>query len=280
MATKLIAESGATKCSWALLQHNKKKLFTTPGLSPYHLPAAEIEKIIRNELLPGIKNVAVDEIYFYGTGLAAPANKKLLKKILDNIFHAPVIAVDTDLTASAHATCGNTKGLVSILGTGSGIAYFNGKKIARVQNGIGYVLGDEGSGAYLGRKVIQYFLYDTFDDELMSSFRETYKTDRDEILKNVYRNPFAGRYMASFTHFLSEHRGHYMIENIIEDGLNDFIVAHVYKFREAWLHPLHFTGGVAFAFRDVLKELCNNYELETGNILRYPIDGLVKYYGK
>ncbi|HEY0298496.1 MAG TPA: N-acetylglucosamine kinase [Arachidicoccus sp.] len=278
MPTILIADSGATKCSWVLLHDDKKKSFTSQGINPYHLSEQQLTSIIATDVLPKIKTETVDEIYFYGAGMFADKNKRMMKKIFSKIFPQSKPFVDTDLTASARATCGSTKGVISILGTGSGVAYFNGNKIAKVQNGIGYILGDEGSGSYLGRKVIQYFLYNTFDDELMHHFNEKYTTSRDQILDNVYHQPFPGRYLAAFTSFLSEHRGHYMIENIIEDGLNDFIVTHIYKFREAWLYPLHFTGGVAFAFKDVLKELCSNYELEFGNIIQYPIEELIKYH--
>jgi N-acetylglucosamine kinase-like BadF-type ATPase len=201
-----------------------------------------------------------------------------MKKVLNKAFLDATIEINTDLIAAARATCGHHKGVVSILGTGSGCAYFNGKKIVQQQNGIGYILGDEGSGAYLGRKVLQYFLYKTFDEDLMNAFEKKYNSSRAEILNNTYLKPFPSQYLAGFSAFLSENRGHYMVENIIEDGLNDFIVTHLYKFREAWTMPLHFVGGIAYAFKDVLKELCNTYELELGNIQKQPIEALASYH--
>ncbi|ANI88344.1 N-acetylglucosamine kinase [Arachidicoccus ginsenosidimutans] len=278
MAIKLIAESGATKCNWYLLNGKVIKKISSIGLSPYQLSIADIASVIEHSIAGKIKKVTVGEVCFYGTGMSSPTQRKKMRQVLAKYFPQAEISIETDLTASAHAACGNAKGIVSILGTGSGAAFYNGKKIVKVRNGIGYILGDEGSGAYLGRKVIQYYLYQTFDDELMRAFDTKYNITKEEILNNVYHQPLAGKYLAEFTTFLSENRGHYMIENIIEDGLNDFIVTHIYKFREAWLYPLHFTGGVAFAFKDVLKELCSNYELELGNIIQYPIDGLVKYH--
>jgi glucosamine kinase len=144
--------------------------------------------------------------------------------------------------------------------------------------GIGYVLGDEGSGAYLGKKVIQYYLYNTFDEDLRSRFDAKFVTTPVEILENVYKKPLANRYLASFAIFLAENRGHYMVENIIEDGLNDFIINHLYKYRESWIMPLNFAGSIAFGFRDVLKELCNSYELEMGVVMKNPMEGLIKYH--
>ncbi|MGB8191446.1 MAG: N-acetylglucosamine kinase, partial [Chitinophagaceae bacterium] len=137
---------------------------------------------------------------------------------------------------------------------------------------------DEGSGAYLGRKVIQYYLYNTFDEELRYKFDDKYKTSPVEILENTYRKPLANRYLASFCLFLVENRGHYMIENIIEDGLNDFFFQHLCKYNESWKYPIHFVGSVAYGFRDVLKELCLSYEFELGRILKNPMEGLIEYH--
>jgi N-acetylglucosamine kinase-like BadF-type ATPase len=139
-------------------------------------------------------------------------------------------------------------------------------------------LGDEGSGAYLGKKVIQYYLYNTFDDELRALFDAKFVTTQVEILDNVYKKPLPNRYLAGFTMFLAENRGHYMIENIIEDGLNDFIFQHLCKYNEVWKYPVNFVGSVAYGFKDVIQQLCNSYEFELGNILKNPMQGLVKYH--
>jgi N-acetylglucosamine kinase-like BadF-type ATPase len=144
--------------------------------------------------------------------------------------------------------------------------------------GIGYVLGDEGSGAYLGRKVIQYYLYETFDEDLRARFDAKYMTTRVEILENVYKKPLPNRYLASFTMFLADNRGHYMIENIIEDGLNDFFFQHLCKYNEVWKHPVSFVGSVADGFKDVILQLCNSYGFELGTIVKNPMQGLVTFH--
>jgi N-acetylglucosamine kinase-like BadF-type ATPase len=182
--------------------------------------------------------------------------------------------------AAARALCGNGKGVACILGTGANSCYYNGKKIVKNSPGLGFILGDEGSGAYLGRRVIQYYLYKTFDDELTARFESKYRETQASILESVYKKPLPNRYLASFSLFLTENRGHYMIENIIEDGLNDFFFVHICKYRESWTLPIHFTGGVAFAYRDVITELCKGYELELGKILRNPMEGLIQYHYK
>jgi N-acetylglucosamine kinase-like BadF-type ATPase len=278
MSVKLIADSGATKCEWCLIQDGKKKKILTQGISPYFLNNTQIVSLLQKELIPKLKNATIHEIYFYGTGLSNANNVSILKKSLKQLFPSAKTEVNTDILAAARALCGHEKGIACILGTGSNSCYYNGKKIIKNSPGLGYVLGDEGSGAYLGKKVVQYYLYNTFDADLMARFDAKFTTTNVEILENVYKQPLANRYLASFAIFLAENRGHYMIENIIEDGLNDFFFTHLYKFRESWILPINFIGSVAFGFKDVLQELCNTYELDLGNVLKKPMDGLVKYH--
>ena len=278
MATVLIADSGSTKCEWCLLHNGNKKKIVTNGISPYFLNAEQITVLLQKELLPKIKYVLPQQVFFYGTGLKDNANKKYIHAVLKKIFTGAHIEVETDLLGAAKALSKNEKGVCCILGTGSNSCYYNGKKIIKNSPGLGYVLGDEGSGAYLGKKVIQHYLYNTFDEELMLAFNKKYNTNADEIIINVYTKPQPNRYLASYAIFLAENRGHYMIENIIEDGLNDFFFTHLIKYRESFLYPIHFTGSIAFGFKDVLKSLCSSYEIDLGVVLKQPIDGLIEYY--
>lgn len=275
---KLIADSGATKAEWCLVNNGKKKTVFTQGISPYFLNTEQITELLLKELKPKLKNIEVDEVYYYGTGCANPTNAKSVKKAISKVFAGAKADVTHDLMAAARALCGRQKGVACILGTGSNSCYYDGKKIVKNSPGLGYVLGDEGSGAYLGKKVIQYYLYGTFDDELRGRFDLTYTTNTAEILENVYKKPLPNRYLASFAKFLADNRGHYMIENIIEDGLNDFFFNHLCKYRETWTLPVHFAGSVAFGFRDVLQQLCNSYEFELGKVMKNPMEGLVAYH--
>ncbi|WP_276502032.1 N-acetylglucosamine kinase [Terrimonas pollutisoli] len=277
-SVKLIADSGATKAEWSLITNGKRKTFLTQGISPYFLNQAEISALLLKELKPKLKNIQVDEIYYYGTGCANPDNAKLMKKAIKAVFPEAAIDVNHDLLAAARALCGDQKGIACILGTGSNSCYYSGKKIVTNSPGLGYVLGDEGSGAYLGKRVLQYYLYNTFDDELRGRFDVTYLTNSTEILENVYKNPLPNRYLASFVMFLAENRGHYMIENIIEDCLNDFFFTHLCKYKEVWSHPVNFVGSVAFGFKDVLEQLCHSYEFELGKVLKKPMSGLIEYH--
>ncbi len=280
MSVILIGDSGSTKTEWCVINGKKKFNVITQGISPYFLSEQEIKNILIKELLPKMKKLVPDEVYYYGTGCSNPQNIKLIKKSIQGVMPKASIKVDHDLMGAARALCGNKKGIACILGTGSNSCYYNGKKIVKNSPGLGYVLGDEGSGAYLGKKVVQYYLYETFEQDLMDRFESTFQTNANEILEAVYKKPLPNRYLAHFTSFLVENRGHFMIENIIEDGLNDFFFHHIYKYRESWSLPLHFVGSVAYGFRDVLKDLCNTYELELGTVLKTPMDGLVAYHTK
>lgn len=278
MSVILIADSGATKAEWTLINGKNKGTIFTKGISPYFLSTAEISQLVEQEVKTAFKNTIIDEIYFYGTGCSNPTNVKSIKTALKNVFPQTSISVDTDLLAAARAVCGHNKGIVCILGTGSNSCYFNGKNIAKNSPGIGYVLGDEGSGAYLGKKVVQYYMYNTFDEDLRSRFDAKFVTTPTEILDNVYKKPLANRYLASFAMFLAENRGHYMVENIIEDGLNDFFFQHLIKYNEVWKYPVNFVGSVADGFKDVISNLCHSYEFELGTIMKNPMDGLVNFH--
>lgn len=275
---KLIADSGSTKTEWCLLKNNKKIVFASQGMSPYFVNAAQVENIMIKEVLPILKRNKPDEIYFYGTGCKNPENVKMFKKVFKKIFTGTSVYVDHDLSGAAKALCGDEKGIACILGTGSNSCYYNGKKIVKNSPGIGFILGDEGSGAYLGKKVIQHFLYHIFDDDLRARFEAKFVTTDSEILESVYKKPLPNRYLASFAIFLAENRGHYMIENIIEDGLNDFFYTHLISYPESSKLPVHFTGGIAYGFRDVVLQLCEGYDLKLGTILRSPMEGLIKYH--
>ncbi len=279
MPATLIADSGATKCEWRLAHDAEIQTIVTTSISPYFLSKEKIAAVLETELLANMSGVAVNKVAFYGTGLGNPDNVKLMKGVLQKTFPDAKLEVTHDLMAAVHATAGNKKGVVAILGTGSNSCYYNGKKIVKNSPGLGYVLGDEGSGAYLGKKVIQYYLYNTFDEDLRARFDATFTVTAKEILESVYTKPFPSRYLASYALFLAQNRGHYMIENILEDSLNDFFFQHLCKYSESWKLPIHFVGSVAYGFKDVLQQLCNAYEFELGTVVQSPMEGLLKFHG-
>jgi N-acetylglucosamine kinase-like BadF-type ATPase len=221
-----------------------------------------------------------DVIHYYGAGAGNPERQKELQTLLRKHFAVKKVTVQSDMMAAALGLCGDKKGIVSILGTGSNSCYYNGNAIKEQKVSLGFIAGDEGSGNYMGKRVLQYYAYNTFDTELRMVFEQYYGNSIPDILHKLYREPFPNRYLATFVKLLMDNRGHFMVENIIEDCLNDFFHHHILKYRQSWKLPLYFIGSVAYEFKDVLENLCSQYELEIGDIQRSPMDGLIKYHRK
>jgi glucosamine kinase len=281
MPNLLLAESGSTKTDWCLLQENGKAVhFKTPGINPYLQTTTEIHELLEKELKWKKGKHHADLICFYGAGAGAVANQKILAGTLKAFFDIKKVEVQSDLTAAARSLCGKDPGIVCILGTGSNSCYYDGKKIKEQQVSLGFIAGDEGSGNYMGKRVLQYYAYNTFDPELRAGFEMLFGNDLPAMLRTLYREPFPNRYLASMVQLLTANRGHFMIENIIEDCLNDFFHHHILKYRQSWKQSIHFTGSVAFHFKDVIKSLCQQYELEMGTIVQSPLKGLIKYHSE
>lgn len=278
MASILIAESGSTKTDWCLTGATKKPLhFKTEGINPYLQTAEETQHMLATQLKK-LAKYEIDAVRFYGAGAGTPEKQNEVKKILKAFFKIKDIDVKSDLMAAARGMCGSNKGVVAILGTGSNSCYYDGKTIKSRMPSLGYVAGDEGSGNHLGKRVLRYYAYNTFDEELHASFETLFGNDLTAIMNNIYKQPFPNRYLANFCKLLLDNRGHYMVENILEDSFNEFFHTHILKYRESWKYPIHFTGSVAYEFRDVLEEICAQTGLTIGKIERSPLKGLLDYH--
>lgn len=279
METYLVADSGSTKTDWCFIRKGKKPLyFKTPGINPYLQNREAISTMLKEELPWDCKKNKVEQIIYYGAGMGSKENQASMNAILKAHFAASKAEVQTDLMAAAKALCGDQKGIVAILGTGSASCFYNGKKIKEQQPSLGFIAGDEGSGNHMGKRILQYYAYDTFDYELKMAFEMNFGNDISAIISKMYSESYPNRYLASFVSLLAQNRGHYMVENIVEDCLNDFFQTSILKYRESWNNPLFFSGSVAYEFRDVIANLCSQYELELGKIEKAPLDSLVKYY--
>ncbi len=275
----LIAESGSTKTDWCLLKKGAKPVkHKTAGINPYLQSKEEMQAVLDKELTKWLTKHKPTAVSFYGAGLGNTARQKEVRDVLKKYFGIKQIEVESDLVAAGRGLCGNKKGIICILGTGSNSGYYNGEKIKDKQVSLGYILGDEGSGNYLGKRVLQYYAYNTFDTELKMAFEQHFGSDVSQILHKLYREPFPNRYLATFVQLLKENRGHFMVENILEDCIDDFFHHQVIKYRQSWKLPVNFTGSVAYEFRDVIEALCGQYELELGKIEKSPLEGLIKYH--
>jgi glucosamine kinase len=279
MASYLIADSGSTKTDWCFLQKAEKPLrFSTQGINPYLQSKEAIASLLEKELPWDNAKYAATHLSYFGAGAANPEKQAFLQNILEAHFGAGKTEVHGDIVAAARALCGDGKGIVCILGTGSASCYYDGKQIMEQRPSLGYIAGDEGGGNYMGKRILQYYAYGTFDIELKMGFEMHFGDDIRKIINKLYHEPNPNRYLASFVTLLKENRGHYMVENIIEDCLNDFFHTSVLKHRNTWKLPLYFSGSVAFEFQDILASLCDQYELELGNVIKSPMPGLIEYY--
>jgi glucosamine kinase len=274
----LIAESGSTKTDWCLLRNGKAIHYHTQGVNPFFLTQGEIIEVFEKELKINTEKITLDQIIYYGSGIANSEKKEILIKCLRYHFGIKNISVESDILAAAQATCQRNKGIAAILGTGSNSCYFDGKKIIDKQVSLGFVLGDEGGGNHLGKKLLQFYLYGIIEKELKDAFEQEFKLTQAEILESIYRKPFPNRFLAQFAKFCFQHRGNYVIENIIEDCLNEFFINHLLKYKQIWKMPVHFCGSVSFEAQDVLQQLCNQYDIEIGQVMKSPMKGLVQYF--
>ncbi len=275
----LIADSGSTKTDWSFLEKGAAPIhFTTKGINPYLESGDSILKMLGDELPTSIIEKAPDAISYYGAGASSKEKQALLKKLLQKHFKITDVEVQGDLLAAARALCGDDSGVVCILGTGSSACFYDGKKVKENHPSLGYLVGDEGSGNHMGKRILQYYTYSTFDEQLKMDFEMRFGNDIRAIVNKLYHEPYPNRLLASFVELLAENRGHYMVENIIEDSFNDFFQRSILKFRQSWKYPINFTGSIAFIFQDVLQSLCSQFELEVGRIEKSPISQLIEYH--
>lgn len=277
----LVADSGSSKADWILtISENQSISFRTAGINPFFFSEKEIIKIF-NET-PEIQDYTdkVTEIYFFGAGCSSPDRREIISNALSKIFKNAFVSVDIDLVACIYATTGTSKGLCCILGTGSNISYFDGEKIQVSKHGLGYILGDEGSGTYFGRKLITGFLYGTMPQDLAEKFYSKYTIDKESIIKKVYQEPAPNFYLASFAPFMSENLEHPYVIDLLEKGFNEFIETNIKSYPDYKLHTCHFVGSIAFHFSSVLKRLCEEKGIKVGKILKHPIEELSLFISK
>ncbi|WP_423147406.1 N-acetylglucosamine kinase [Rubrolithibacter danxiaensis] len=274
----LVADSGSSKTDWILQLPDAQGLeFSTKGINPFFLGEKEITKIIHNSKEISKYALDVKEVHFFGSGCTSPDRRETVSNALSGIFKNAFIDVENDILGRAYATCGKQKGLVCILGTGSHLAFYDGEKVHQSKQGLGYILGDEGSGTYFGKKLITSFLYDTMPKELKKEFDEFYKIDKETIIKNVYQKPSPNIYLSGFARFLSKNKNHPYVQDLLYNGFEEFIATNSAIFSEYKNFPCHFVGSIAFYFQAVLTEVCKKHRISVGKVLTHPIKELYNF---
>ena len=277
--TILIADSGSTKADWRLITSQQTvEAYATLGLNPYlHTDDGlfqEIDQNLRTKI-----HCPVDEIYFYGAGVANEEKAELLRQTLRRVFpSARTVEAYSDLFGAARALCGVNPGVVCILGTGSNSCYYDGQKMVDNVPPCGYILGDEGSGAVLGRKLLSAFLKRCLSAPVHQKLIEQHQLTKDEILERVYKKPFPNRYLAGFTVFMRENLGDESIVKLIETGFEEFLDRNVVHYPQHKELPIHFTGSIAFYFKEQLERVLLRYRLQLGRIIQAPADDLAEFH--
>lgn len=275
----LIADSGSSKTDWLLKQpgHDARE-FKTSGLNPYFLTEKEIVKILQDQMPEMMAfNADVKEIYFFGAGCSSPDRHEILSNALSQLFAKAYISVDSDLLGSAYATCGHEKGLCCVLGTGSNISFFDGEEIHSGKHGLGYILGDEGSGTWFGKALITDFLYGMMPDEVNTIFNNTYQLTKEEVIQNIYQRPGANAYLASFARFLNVIRRSEYGKSLINKGLQEFIDTNIRSYPEYNKYKCHFVGSIAYVFATELTALCQAQGINIGKVIKQPIHDLLAF---
>ena len=277
----LIIDSGSTKADWAYIIDDEVSFFQTEGINPLFQSTEEMVEIIRKSI-PGLNlSGSIGSIYFYGASCSSDERIAKVSTAFEHVFASSNISVTHDLLGAARATCGHSKGIIGILGTGSSAGSYDGQNILRATRSLGYILGDEGSGAWFGKQFISRYLYGQLDEQLRSSFRSEFpELDVDLVIDRVYRQPNPNRFLASFMQFIGRNKHHSYIKEMLKDGFDQFLKIHVISNKEAVGTRVHFVGSVAYYFQDELRSSLRSNHLKAGNILKKPIDGLVEFHRK
>lgn len=274
----LIADSGASKTDWRIIDREGKiEQAQTIGFNPYYQPIEQFDREVREVLMPQIKQ-PIDKIFYYGTGCSSDKNRKLIRNVLEIFFPQAHIEIWHDLLAAARALCGTEEGIACILGTGSNSCYYDGFKIVDNVTSLGYLLGDEGSGAYFGKRILADYIRKELPENLWDQFKKRFPFDRDEILDRVYTQEMPSRFLGSFSHFIFQHLKEPYCYKLVYDGFGQFFEKNVMKYNRYEKLKVHFTGSVAFYFSDILRQVANDKGITVKNILESPIAGLTLYH--
>ncbi|MVN21820.1 N-acetylglucosamine kinase [Mucilaginibacter arboris] len=274
----LVADSGSTKTDWILVAPGEPDLaFKTAGINPFFISDKEMVKLINKQesLMAQAENVK--EIYFFGAGCSSPDKREAVSNVLSQLFKQAYVSVDSDLLGSAYATCGNETGLCCIMGTGSNITYFDGENIYEGKHGLGYILGDEGSGSYFGKKLVTDYLYGRMPEAESNLFAKKYAINKETVIGHVYHKPGANFYLASFAAFLAEIKSGDYGRNLVRQGLTEFVTTNIQGYPTYKRLKCHFVGSVAWHLKEELHEICKEQSVEVGKIMKHPIHDLLNF---
>lgn len=276
----LIADGGSTKADWIALDSNKEEVFRvrTKGLNPAVVPEEVLRERIINTYQLYHNKEDVEEIYFYGAGCGTEEATSILKKIFQSIFVNAEVVVEEDLLAAVYAATGGDPAIVAILGTGSNSCYFDGKEVHTNSVSLGYILMDEASGNYFGKRIIRDYFFDRMPKHMMKKLEQDYNLEADFIKYNLYRQPNPNTYLATFAKFMFEYKDEKYIKELMKSGYEAFFQCRILPYKKGPETPIYFIGSIAHYFSDLLDEVAANHGLKISGIIQRPIDNLLEYH--
>ena len=272
----LVADSGSTKVDWVAIKEDGTSVgVKSAGINPLFITQEQIIDTLQTSVTP-ITDNNVKQVFFYGAGVLETAADGL-RSAFKEVFNNAECYIASDLLAAARALCKGKSGIACIVGTGANSCFYDGEQIKDNVNAGGYILGDEASGAYFGRRLLSDFIKRLLPKEIESDFIAKYNLDYLKIVDKVYRQPAPNRYLATFAHFLEQHRDSAYMQNLLKSGFKEFIVRNIYNYNYKE-YAANFVGSIAYIFRRELEEVAAECGVKIGGVLRSPIEGLVEYH--
>lgn len=278
MGSILVADSGSTKTDWILISEGNGILeIPTVGINPVRDSKNTISFVIAQSLVPSLPSACgIEEIYFYGAGCVDPY-RQFVQVALKESFPSSQIFVESDLLGAARALCGNQPGIACILGTGSNSCYYDGQRIVENVSPLGFILGDEGSGAVLGRTLLGNIYKGVFDPCMKDAFEKYFNLSLSEVIDKVYRQPQPNRFLASLVPFVGEHRDDDKVHQMLVSHFRSFFVRNVKKYNKMHM-PVNFVGSIACIYEEELREAAGLEGLIVGKIIKSPAGEIAVFH--
>ena len=276
----LIADSGSTKTDWICLTGDDESTqieVQTVGLNPFHVSDNEIRGVLTHDVLPQLGDSNVEAVYFYGSGVRPEVEGRVEGLLRESFPDAKTVQAHSDLLGACRALCGDEAGIACILGTGANSCVYDGKKIVHNTPALGYILGDEGSGAVLGKHLLHDLYTGVLPHNLRLTFEKEMGLELSEIINKVYREPQANRFLASLSEFIHRHLDEEGIRQMVYNTFSDFINYHVSRYGRHDL-PVGAIGSIAYHYRDLLQEVAEEKGYKLSTVAKSPMEGLVAFH--
>ena len=276
----LIADSGSTKTDWCVVENGVlvQQIFTK-GTNPFFQSEEEISNEIATALLPELKTDEFDAVYFYGAGCGFPDKIEIVHRAISKQLKVKGnVEVATDMLAAARGLCGREAGIACIMGTGSNSCYYDGENIVANVSPLGFILGDEGSGACLGKLMVGDLLKNQMTPELKEKFLKQFDLTPADIIDRVYRKPFPNRFLASMSPFLAQNINEPCVHELVLNSFKAFFKRNIMQYENYQNLKVNLIGSVAFYYKEVLAEAAEAMGIQLGTIIQSPMEGLIKYH--